>query len=418
MNVQELLHQRREELRRSIGEALASSLQHSNAFIVRVLGEQTVRALHTDVKLIDPNASTYDARYQGYPWLAAAGYTLGACASRPDALVAEFRAGLARLQQRVGYSQDMLAGDDIGLLGIADGIYQLSGHVDTEIQAAHAWLLKLLHAPRRSGTWSSRLRELAADLLDNRGHLQVRIDTSDIQPFAPELVLRAIWPQAFQRVPPFGQREREMLARLLLTQHNIPNEAEEAAVWLRCLDILVDEASANLVSSVSDTTRVLINIQHGLKRWVWREKSRRQNTLPSRWQIDDECDVQSLLWMVLYPIYGAELVDEQYLPSYGQVQPRVDLGIKSLKLIIEVKIARRISDFADIEEQVAGDLGLYFKDITLFDRMIVFVYDDCDKYCPEKYDSLRNALKQRQRIEEVVIVRRPGMLPNRDDRNG
>jgi len=94
------------------------------------------------------------------------------------------------------------------------------------------------------------------------------------------------------------------------------------------------------------------------------------------------------------------------------------LGITSLKLIIEVKITREPSDFAAIEEQVAGDLGLYFKDLALYNQMIVFVYDDCDKHHPEKYESLRSALKQRERIEEVIIVRRPGMLPNRDQRSG
>lgn len=48
--------------------------------------------------------------------------------------------------------------------------------------------------------------------------------------------------------------------------------------------------------------------------------------------------------------------------------------------------------------------------------MLVFIYDDCDKHHPEKYESLRKALKQRPQIEDVIIVRRPGMLPNRNER--
>ncbi len=77
-----------------------------------------------------------------------------------------------------------------------------------------------------------------------------------------------------------------------------------------------------------------------MKRWVWKEKSRRDAAKPSRWQIDDEYDVQSLLWTVLYPIYREQLVDETYVAHWGNVQARVDLGIVKLKLIIEVKIAR------------------------------------------------------------------------------
>jgi hypothetical protein len=111
------------------------------------------------------------------------------------------------------------------------------------------------------------------------------------------------------------------------------------------------------------------------------------------------------------------VVDEEYLPGYGQVQPRFDLGITSLKLIVEVKFARKQGDFADIEEQVAGDLGLYFKNTERFDRMVVYVYDDCDRQYPERYDALKNALENRDPIEAVVIVRRPSMIPPRDQRN-
>ena len=195
-----------------------------------------------------------------------------------------------------------------------------------------------------------------------------------------------------------------------------PNDSERSAVWLRCLELVINEATASLIHTVSDTVHILHRIQHAFKRWPYEEKPHRQKIAPIRWIIDDEYDVQSLLWAILYPIYREALVDETYLPSWGNVQPRADVGITDLKLIIEVKIARQPGDFADIEEQVAGDLGLYFKDPQLFDRMIVFVYDDCDKHQPEKYDSLRNALKRRERIEEVVVVRRPGMLPNRDQR--
>ncbi len=140
--------------------------------------------------------------------------------------------------------------------------------------------------------------------------------------------------------------------------------------------------------------------------------------MPARWLIDDEYDVQALLWAILYPIYQSTLVDETYLPNWGNVQPRVDLGITTLKLIIEVKLARHPRDFSELEEQIAGDLGLYFKDTSQFDRMIVFVYDDCDKAQPERYQSLMNALMHRERIEDVIVVRRPSMIPNRGQRKG
>lgn len=413
MNLQELLHQRREELRSFIAGALGTSPLHSISFIARVLGEQVVRGLRADAVLIDPQNPGRNSRYEGYPWLAAAGFLLGGAVTIPDALANEFTAGVAWLRQRP--SQEMLIGDDIALLGIADGLARISSRPETDLQTEKTWFLELLSRNRPTAAWSGRFGELAADLLDERGRLRVRVDGRQIRLLACEPVLRAVWSSAFQQVPVLETQERITLSRHLLTHHAIPHEPEEACIWLRCLELLADEAVTNFVPTASDVARLLRNVQHGLKRWVWREKGRR-DTQPSRWQIDDEYDVQSLLWTVLYPLFGAELVDEQYLPGWGLVQPRLDLGIKSLRLIIEVKIARAARDFKKIEEEVAGDTGLYFKDPALFNRMIVFVYDDSDKPEPQEYDSLRNALVKRSGIEDVIVVQRPSMLPNRSQR--
>jgi hypothetical protein len=94
-------------------------------------------------------------------------------------------------------------------------------------------------------------------------------------------------------------------------------------------------------------------------------------------------------------MFDAELRDEQYLPGCGQLQPRYDFGIANLKVIVEVKFLREKADFRRVEEEVAADLGIYFSDPERFDRIIVYVYDDCDGQQPELYDGLRNALLQR-----------------------
>ena len=45
-------------------------------------------------------------------------------------------------------------------------------------------------------------------------------------------------------------------------------------------------------------------------------------------------------------------------------------------------------------------------------------YGDRDKAEPEKYSVIRDALKRRSdRIVDVVIVQRPSMIPDRDDRD-
>ncbi len=192
-------------------------------------------------------------------------------------------------------------------------------------------------------------------------------------------------------------------------------EHDHTAIWLTVIDALVRDARAARVPTVPEVVQLLHNVQSALKRWPWKERSRR-GAIPSRWLIDDEADVQALLWAILAPVYGAELVDEHYLPHWGQVQPRCDLGILSLKLIIEVKIVRTPADFRIVEEQIAGDTGLYFREPGRFDRMVVFIYDDCDRPQPERYATLVTALKRREQVADVVIVRRPSMIPDRSAR--
>ncbi len=199
------------------------------------------------------------------------------------------------------------------------------------------------------------------------------------------------------------------------TASMIPDDTDRTALWLTVIDTLIRESRSPRAASLAELVRLLTNIQFALKRWPWEERSRRGAT-PSRWLIDDEADVQALLWAVLAPVYGADLIDETYLPHWGQVQPRCDLGVLSLRTIIEVKIARTPADFALIEERVAGDAGIYFCEPARFERMVAFVYDDCDRARPERYAGLANALERRERVAAVIIVRRPGMIPDRNAR--
>src|SRR5207248_2872578 len=143
--------------------------------------------------------------------------------------------------------------------------------------------------------------------------------------------------------------------------HPMEEEHDRTATWLTVIDALIRESRSAHAATVADLLRLLHNVQSALKRWPWKERSRR-SVIPSRWLIDDEADVQALLWAILAPVYGADLVDEHYLPHWGNVQPRCDLGILSLRLIIEVKIVRTPTDFRMVEEQVAGDTGLYFRE--------------------------------------------------------
>ena len=139
--------------------------------------------------------------------------------------------------------------------------------------------------------------------------------------------------------------------------------------------------------------------------------------MPARWLIDKEADIQAFLLAVLYPYFGDQLQDEQYLQGFGLRQGRFDFAITNLGLIVEVKVVRTSSDVNDLEAQIADDLSLYFKEENPFESMVVYIYDDRDKPEPEKYPVIQDALKRRSdRIVDVVVVQRPSMIPDRSQR--
>ncbi|MDT7953557.1 MAG: hypothetical protein RQ966_18810 [Acetobacteraceae bacterium] len=357
--------------------------------------------------------------YGGVPALALAGFAVGVAghSALPDEAAQAFALAAERVRGRVVTGRGHLGTDDVALLGIADGLACLraSGRDTT---ALDDWLVELADSKPSGGYWSARMRALGADLLDGRGRLRADPGTGDIDALALELCLRRTWPSAFRFTGmPARDRQQALMAELLTRDTPMPGELDRAAVWIGALRILVAGAAVALVPEVDEVVRILRATQSALKRWVWEQKPGRAQVQAARWLIDDEAHVQAFLWTVLYPIFGAELRDEQYLPGFGQLQPRYDFGIANLKLIIEVKLIRTRADFRQVEEEIAGDLGVYFSDPERFDRMIAYVYDDCDAHHPELHDGLRNALTERDaRVVDVVIVRRPGMIPDRQRR--
>ncbi len=407
---QEFLHERKDHLFSILKNGLSASRPHTVAFVLRVLSPLYIQELQKLGTLMNSFPGDF-APYGGYPDVAYLGFTL-ATHSKDAQLSTTFLEGLQRLKKRDIATMKPFFLDDVAILGIADGCSVLPQTVQEKL-----WLLEGIERIATPKQWSSRMRSLAADLLDNRGRLKIAINDEDIDVLALELVLRKTWVDHFNQTNYFSiEIQREMLKRLLSNPLPNPEDLERAAVWLTALDEIIDVATQALLPTVSDTVRILQSIEHSFKRWFWEDKPRVGVRIPAQWLIDNEYHVQAILWAILYPIYGSELVDETYLPNWGQTQPRADLGILKLKLIIEVKYLRDASDFQKIEGEIGNDLGLYFKDPDLFDRMIVFIYDDCDKHHPQKYDSLRNALIKRERIENIVIIRRPGMLPSRATR--
>lgn len=358
------------------------------------------------------------ASYGGIPDVAFAGFLLGAegAVAEPASLDAFTRA-VNRIRGRSKAGRQILASDDIALLGIAEGLAQLVAE-GRALTGTAEWLTDIADGPASGPEWTRRARALAADRLNSRGRLRADVDTADVDAFALDLCLRRTWPVRFQGTGhPDRAAQQGLLARLLTEPAPVAGELERGAVWLTAANVLVQATVLELVPDFDRVVDLLQHTQGALKRWVWDEKSARQGMTPAHWLIDSEAHVQAFLWAMLYPAFGDQLRDEQYLPGFGLKQPRYDFGIIALKLIIEVKILRVPGDFKKVEEEIAGDIGLYFSDPQRFDKMVAYIYDDCDVHQPERYASLQTAILQRDaRVKAVVIVRRPGMLPDRNQR--
>lgn len=371
------------------------------------------RAVLADRAALFANISpSGDLDYGGIPALARAGYLAGSTGFDATA----FMRAVDRLRGRSKGGRDQLGTDDLALLGIATGI-AAADDTDGLGSERRKWLLGIANENSEPTVWSNRARQLAADLLDGAGRL--RADPQDsADALATDLVLRKRWPDAFATVPPIAvERLRGLMASLLSSPSPAEGDLERATIWLATLDLLIGRMSAELVPDYSSLVAMLEATQSAFRRWVWDARPNRGGIGPARWLIDTEAHVQAFLWAVLEPRFGDDLVDEQYLPGFGQKQPRFDFGIRRLKTIVEVKVARSASDFAQIEEEVAGDLGLYFTDLPRWDRMVVYIYDDSNVSHSERYDTLRSALLQRDaRLRDVVFVQRPGMIPPRNQR--
>jgi REase_DpnII-MboI len=161
-------------------------------------------------------------------------------------------------------------------------------------------------------------------------------------------------------------------------------------------------------ASSADVGRLLRRVPVALQQWTWEQRPMVQGGVARQWHIDHEYQVQNLLWAIFAPVFQ-DLRREEYTESVGPLQPRVDLGIPSLRLIIEVKFWRDSLSAAKLVEQIASDSSVYFTATERrYDNLAVFVWDNARR--TEKYDELLRGLHLLPHVLDAVIVARPGKM--------
>jgi hypothetical protein len=295
--------------------------------------------------------------------------------------------------------------DAVALLGLALGARYLDGK---HVVSTRKWMLGFV--PRAAQlpaveAWQRCLFSAALHAVSS-AELPLPRDSS-VADVRTALRARAVAPGNA------GRDEAEMDERvtLELLKQQPTDELPDIRAALRLTAFSWIRRSAPVVVpgriTVADVVHLLDRVPAGLRRWAWEDKPRTKGGEARKWQIDHEYHVQDLLYFVLAPIVP-DLKDEEYFPSLGQKQPRTDLFIPSMKLIIEVKFLRQSDKFTKVIDEVASDASLYLTEGSDYSGMIAFVWDDSRRV--EEHALLKDGLRKVRGVLGAVIVSRPGMM--------
>jgi hypothetical protein len=183
-----------------------------------------------------------------------------------------------------------------------------------------------------------------------------------------------------------------------------------AAIRLAALDwIRRDRPLCDLRTvTVKDIGDLLRRVPVGLKKWTWEDAPRTKTSPAARhWYVENEYHVQNMLWLLLAPLFP-DLLDEDSTPKVGPVQPRADIVIPSLRLIVEAKFMRANDPPKKIVEQIAQDASLYLVVGSKYDKLIPFIWDDSRR--TEHHEEMIRGLRQIAGVVDAVIVPRPGSM--------
>lgn len=180
-----------------------------------------------------------------------------------------------------------------------------------------------------------------------------------------------------------------------------------AAVRLAALDWIHSQADLSIDRpDVSQVMRILEGVPGSLYRWTWEEKPKtsKRGASPRKWHIENEYHFQSLLYAVLRPIFP-DLKEEEYTVSVGPTQPRADLYIPSLKLVIEVKFWYQGDNSRKLLNELAADASLYRARDSEVQFVIPIIWDDGRR--TQEHSVIQDGINSIHGLGKAVFVNRP-----------
>lgn len=401
-----LLADARQTLIREIEEAVGTR-DLATAFAAWLLPDQVQGLRH---KALLTDASRVSGAERTYQHVALLGYasqflTFG----KP--LVTVLESGLTWLAGRSPIVDGTPMGfsiDPVALLGVSLGTKVLG---DTSITAKVAkWLHSCLSA-RIDGlgceSWQRWLLLAATtDVINENSMANLSMAQMDAD------VRVALYSKGFLPHASKGQLEQDSIAMLGLVQRERCSKLgiPRAALRLAALDWVKSRQTRLALkgTTIDELCALLRNVPSGLKRWTWEDAPRTKTSKnPRRWDIDNEYHVQNLLWVLLAPIFP-ELTDEEYMPKLGPVQPRADICVPSLRVIVEAKFLRAKDPPKKMIEEIGTDASVYLPTQSDYDAIIAFIWDDSRR--SELHAELVRGLRAIRGVQDAIIVGRPGAM--------
>lgn len=284
------------------------------------------------------------------------------------------------------------AADAMGVLVVSLAICDVN---DTALRNRLAdWLDKGQHSfGQRFLEWERSAFELSCAILKE-------------QPFPVGATLARA---ATERSQSLDEQQVLQILRVCLDNANTKDDVH-AALLLSALVASRHQAIANIDfrrPTIGDLLRVLSGVTHGMQEWTWEFQPKTKGKEARKWHVDNEYHVQNLLWAVLAPIFP-DLKRELFSAPVGPIQPRLDLAIPSLALVVEVKFFRAGKPLKDVINEIAEDASLYFVQGSRYEKMVAFVWDDGQRI--EEHFTVADGIRSLPRTVGAVIMGRPGKM--------
>jgi len=314
----------------------------------------------------------------------------------PDALAPVLADGIRWIAERPWHRplrEATLEADGVSMLGVALG----SRECDDALRPPLAELAVKSAGMQTLSPLNRSLVAAAAHVLGAAGRPDLSVMLPEVRVALADLALMPVdeasgppaWRSALRYVPGEGGPAR-------------------APLTLRAFDALCDRNMPARLGRLEarDVVRVLEGVVRSFQSWTWEDRPRTPNSPAVKWHIENEYHVQNLLWAVLAPLFP-DLRAEEYAAPVGHKNPRMDLTIPSLRLVVEAKFIRVGKSFADIQEEIAADHTLYGLD-GRWDVLIPFIWDDSRRV--EQHATLLQGLRGMPKVYDAVVMPRPGRM--------